>query len=152
MRRIELELDVGRWRYFVATTKRPHIATLSSQAVEILRELHPFIGRGEFVFPGGRDPRRHMSGNAILVAAQRCGNEKDESTIHGFRHMASTLHNEVGYWNPDAIESAPNDKMLGCARDLQPSAISGGAPQDDAGMGELLEHIEDPHCEQDSFF
>lgn len=113
MRWSELDLDAGHWRYFVTKTKRTHIAALSSQAVEILRDLHPLTGRGEFVFPGGRDPRKHMSGNAILVAARRCGIEKDESTIHGFRHMASTLLNEMGGWNPDAIESALTHKMPG---------------------------------------
>ncbi|NIK43056.1 integrase [Xanthomonas arboricola] len=113
MRWAELDLDAGQWRYFVTKTNRTHIAALSTQAVEILRDLHPLTGRGEFVFPGGRDPRKHMSGNAILVAARRCGIEKDESTIHGFRHMASTLLNEMGGWTPDAIESALTHKMPG---------------------------------------
>jgi integrase len=31
----------------------------------------------------------------------------DEMTAHGFRAMASTLLNESGKWNPDAIERAP---------------------------------------------
>ncbi|WP_031345015.1 integrase, partial [Xanthomonas phaseoli] len=44
---------------------------------------------------------------------RRCGIEKDESTIHGFRHMASTLLNEMGGWTPDAIESALTHKMPG---------------------------------------
>lgn len=113
MRWEELDLDAGQWRYFVTKTKRIHIAALSRQAVEILRDLHPLTGRGGYVFPGGRDPRKHMSGNAILVAARRCGIEKDESTIHGFRHMASTLLNETGLWNPDAIEAALTHKMPG---------------------------------------
>ncbi|MCC8470881.1 tyrosine-type recombinase/integrase [Xanthomonas phaseoli] len=113
MRWAELDLDAGQWRYFVTKTKRTHIAALSTQAVEILRDLHPLTGRGEFVFPGGRDPRKHMSGNSILVAARRCGIEKEESTIHGFRHMASTLLNEMGDWNPDAIEAALTHKMPG---------------------------------------
>jgi integrase len=30
----------------------------------------------------------------------------DEMTSHGFRAMASTLLNESGRWNPDAIERA----------------------------------------------
>jgi len=109
----ELDLDAGQWRYFVTKTKRTHIAALSVQAVEILRDLHPLTGRGRYVFPGGRDSRKHISGNAILVAARRCGIDKDESTIHGFRHMASTLLNETGLWNPDAIEAALTHKMPG---------------------------------------
>lgn len=109
----ELDLDAGQWRYFVTKTQRTHIAALSTQAIEILRELHPLSGRGSYVFPGARNPRTHMTGNAILQAARRCGIEKDESTIHGFRHMASTLLNEAGLWNPDAIEAALTHKMPG---------------------------------------
>lgn len=112
MRWDDLDLDAGQWRYFVTKTQRTHIAALSTQAVAILRELQPLTGRREYVFPGARDPRTHMSGNAILVAARRAGVEKDESTIHGFRHMASTLLNEQG-WNPDAIEAALTHKMPG---------------------------------------
>jgi integrase len=113
MKWTELHLDGCQWRYFVTKTNRWHIAALPTQAVEILRDLQPLTGRGEYVFPGGRDPRKHMSGNAILVAARRCGIEKDESTIHGFRHMASTLLNEMNRWNPDAIEAALTHKMPG---------------------------------------
>lgn len=112
MRWSELDLDAGQWRYFVTKTQRTHIAALSKQAVAILRDLQPLTGRREYVFPGARDPRSHMSGNAILVAARRAGVEKDESTIHGFRHMASTLLNEQG-WNPDAVEAALTHKMPG---------------------------------------
>lgn len=112
MRWEELDLDAGQWRYFVTKTQRTHIAALSAQAVAILRDLHPVTGRGEYVFPGARNPRSHMSGNAILVSARRAGVEKDESTIHGFRHMASTLLNEQG-WNPDAVEAALTHKMPG---------------------------------------
>ena len=112
MRWEELDLDAGQWRYFVTKTQRTHIAALSSQAVAILRELQPLTGRREYVFPGARDPRSHMSSNAILVAARRAGVEKEESTIHGFRHMASTLLNEQG-WNPDAVEAALTHKMPG---------------------------------------
>ena len=113
MRWEELDLDAGQWRYFVTKTQRMHIAALSTQAVAILRDLQPVTGRREFVFPGARNPRTHMSGNAILVSARRAGVEKDESTIHGFRHMASTLLNEMGRWNPDAIEAALTHKMPG---------------------------------------
>lgn len=113
MKWAELDLEAGQWRYFVTKTNRWHIAALPKQAVEILRDLEPLTGRGEYVFPGGRDPRKHMSGNAILVAARRCGIEKDESTIHGFRHMASTMLNEMSRWNSDAIEAALTHKMPG---------------------------------------
>ena len=39
----------------------------------------------------------------MLQAMRNAGVEKDVSTIHGFRHMASTTLNEKGY-SKDAIE------------------------------------------------
>jgi integrase len=38
------------------------------------------------------------------AALRRLGYSKDEATPHGFRATASTLLNESGRWNPDAIE------------------------------------------------
>lgn len=44
-----------------------------------------------------------MSENTVNGALRRLGYSKDEMTGHGFRSMASTLLNELG-WNRDAIE------------------------------------------------
>ncbi len=38
------------------------------------------------------------------AALRTMGFTKDEVTAHGFRATASTLLNESGKWNPDAIE------------------------------------------------
>ncbi len=80
----------------------PHIVPLSTQAVGILRELHAVTGRGRYLFPGARDPKRSMSEAAVTAALARLG-YKGALVAHGFRHMASTLLNEHG-WPPDAIE------------------------------------------------
>jgi integrase len=45
-----------------------------------------------------------MSENTINAALRRLGYAQDEMTGHGFRAMAATLLNEMGMWNPDAIE------------------------------------------------
>jgi integrase len=81
---------------------QPHIVPLSTQAIAILRELHALTGRGKYLFPGARDPKRSMSEAAVTAALARLG-FKGEIVAHGFRHMASTLLNEHG-WTPDAIE------------------------------------------------
>lgn len=47
-----------------------------------------------------------MSENTINAALRRLGYAGNEMTAHGFRAMASTLLNESGKWNPDAIERA----------------------------------------------
>ena len=44
-----------------------------------------------------------MSENAILVALRAMGFSKEQMTAHGFRAMASTRLNEMG-WPPDVIE------------------------------------------------
>jgi integrase len=42
--------------------------------------------------------------DTLNAALRRLGYSKDEMTAHGFRGMASTWLNEMGCWNPDAIE------------------------------------------------
>ena len=45
-----------------------------------------------------------MSENTINAALRRLGFKQDEMTAHGFRSAASSILNESGLWNPDAIE------------------------------------------------
>ena len=81
----------------------PHVVPLADQAVTVLRELHVLTGRRELVFPGVRDAKRSMSENTVNAALRNLGYTGDVIVGHGFRHMASTLLNELGF-NPDAIE------------------------------------------------
>lgn len=73
------------------------IVPLSTQAVAILRELHAIIGPDGYVFPSMRSRARCMSENTVNAALRRMGYIKQEMTVHGFRHMASTLLHERGY-------------------------------------------------------
>lgn len=101
----DIDLDKAEWRYLVTKTKTEHLVPLSSQAVAILRELHPLSGSGRFVFPGGRDPKRAMSEAAINAALRRMGfDTKTEITGHGFRAMARTILAEELHQRPDVIE------------------------------------------------
>jgi integrase len=61
-------------------------------------------GQGEYVFPAVNSFRRPMSNNTLNAALRRLGYAKDEISVSGFRATASTLLNEMGRWNPDAIE------------------------------------------------
>ena len=45
-----------------------------------------------------------MSENTINAAPRRLGFDKNEMTGHGFRSAASSILNECGLGNPDAIE------------------------------------------------
>lgn len=95
----EFDLDKAERKYWVTKTKSDHIVPLASQAVSILRELHPLTGHTEFVFPGARSNGRAMSDGAINAALKRMGYDtQDEMTGHGFRAMARTiLHQEIGH-------------------------------------------------------
>lgn len=101
----EFNLDAAEWRIPAARMKmrEQHIVPLSTQAVAILRELHPLTGHGRYVFPGARTNGRPMSENTINAALRRLGYQGNEMTGHGFRSMASTVLNEQG-WHRDAIE------------------------------------------------
>jgi integrase len=46
-----------------------------------------------------------MSENTLNAALRRLGYGQHEMTSHGFRAAASSLLNESGKWNPDAIEA-----------------------------------------------
>jgi integrase len=102
----EFDLDTARWEIPAERMKMrtANIVPLSTQAVEILKELHALTGRGRYVFPGARSPRRPMSDNAVLAALRRMGFAKDEMSGHGFRAMARTILDEVLGYRPDLIE------------------------------------------------
>ena len=50
----DIDLDSAEWRYLVPKTETQHIVPLSRQAVEILQELKPLTGNGQYVFPSAR--------------------------------------------------------------------------------------------------
>ncbi|MBS0461864.1 MAG: tyrosine-type recombinase/integrase [Proteobacteria bacterium] len=101
----ELDLDAADWRIPAAKMKmrEEHIVPLPAQAVTILRELQPLTGRGRYVFPGARDPKVPLSEAAINAALRRMDFDKHTMSGHGFRALASTRLNELG-WKADIIE------------------------------------------------
>ncbi len=102
----EIDFEKAVWIVPAATMKmkRPHRVPLAHQAIVILRELHGLTGQGEYLFPAVDSVRRSMSNNTLNAALRRLGYSKDEVSVSGFRATASTLLNEMGRWNPDAIE------------------------------------------------
>lgn len=96
----EFDLDAGEWNIPADKMKmrQPHLVPLCEQAVAILRKLHQLTGRGQYVFSGGRSPRRPMSNNAINAALRRMGYSNEVMTAHGFRATTRTILDEVlGY-------------------------------------------------------
>ena len=101
----EIDLKTQEWRIPAERMKmrQMHIVPLSKQAVKILEELRPYSGNGKYLFPSIRTETRPISDATMLNALRRMGYAKDEMCTHGFRSIASTLLNELGY-NRDWIE------------------------------------------------
>jgi integrase len=109
----ELDLGKAEWRIPAAKMKmrEEHIVPLAPQAVAILRDLEPLTGPdprrptriARYSFPSLRSGTEHMSENTVNAALRRLGFDKETMTGHGFRALASTRLNELG-WAPEVIE------------------------------------------------
>ncbi|MEI7969937.1 MAG: tyrosine-type recombinase/integrase [Betaproteobacteria bacterium] len=107
----EFDLVANEWRIPAERTKsrREHLVPLARQTVEVLRTLQQVRGRPErcegaaLLFPGERDHEKPMSNGTLLMALDRMG-YRGRMTGHGFRGLASTALNEMGY-RPDVIEA-----------------------------------------------
>jgi integrase len=102
----EFDLNAAVWTIPPTKMKmrRPHRIPLSQQSLNIIRELREVTGNGRLVFPSVRTVLRPISENTLNAGLRRLGYASEEMSSHGFRSMASTRLNEMGRWNPDAIE------------------------------------------------
>ena len=83
--------------------KLSHIVPLSNQVSDILRELSRIQTGSQFVFPSPRNKNKCITTNSLLTSLRSLGFSKEQFTTHGFRHMASTRLNELGF-RDDVIE------------------------------------------------
>ncbi|CAK7054647.1 MAG: Prophage integrase IntS [Desulfovibrio sp.] len=115
---VEFDFDEKLWRIPGAKMKmrRDHIVPLCSQVLTMLEELKKLTGEGRYLFPSIRTAERPISDVTLVAGLRRMGYEKEEMCAHGFRAMASTLLNELGY-EADFIEKQlahnPRDKVRG---------------------------------------
>jgi integrase len=105
---VEFKLQDAIWNIPAGKMKarRPHSVPLSLQVVALLKGLKKLTGDGRYVFPSAYGASRPMSENTLNASFRRMGFDREEITAHGLRATASTLLNESGLWNPDAIERA----------------------------------------------
>lgn len=66
--------------------------------------LHDWTGGGEYLFPPAHSRGSIITDVTLLNGLQRLGYTREKMTIHGFRGIASTLLNVMGF-NSDLIES-----------------------------------------------
>lgn len=104
----EFDLAAAVWSVPAERMKmrRPHRVPLPDRALTLLKDLKALTGHTEFVLPSLVSVKRVMSENTLNTALRRMGYGAEEMTAHGFRASFSTLANESGLWNPDAIERA----------------------------------------------
>jgi integrase len=110
----EFDLDNAVWTIPAARMKRrvegkkngdPHLVPLPTQAVEILRKLHPITGHSALCFYGERSHDRPISDNTLRAALLTLGYGPDKQSVHGFRATARTLLDEVLGIDPLVIEA-----------------------------------------------
>ena len=110
----EFDLDAALWTIPAARMKRrvegkkngdPHLVPLSTQAVAILRKLHPLTGNGALCFHGERSHDRPISDNTLRAALLTLGYGPDVQSVHGFRATARTMLAEVLDFDPLVIEA-----------------------------------------------
>jgi len=101
----EIDFENREWRIPAEKMKmkRVHIVPLATQAIEVLIFLRELTGKGRWLFPSARMDGRPMSENTVRVALRSMGYSNEQMTAHGFRGMASTRLNELG-WPSDVIE------------------------------------------------
>jgi integrase len=114
------EVDFGKAVWTLPEMKmkmrQPHAVPLSQQSLAILISMRELSGKGKYVFPSVRTRARPISENTVNAALRRMGYTKEQMTAHGFRTSASSLLNESGKWNPDAIERALAHMVAGSIR------------------------------------
>jgi integrase len=100
----EIDWDKAEWRIPAERMKmrEQHIVPLSTQAVNVLRQLEMLSGQRQYLFPNEHNPKTFMSENTMLFALYRMG-YRSRATGHGFRSTASTILNEHGF-RADVIE------------------------------------------------
>ena len=110
----EIDLDAALWTIPATRMKRkkagkengiPHLVPLPTQAVVILRKLHPLTGHGTLLFPGERSHDRPISDNTLRAALLTLGYGPTVQSVHGFRATARTILAEVLEVDPLVIEA-----------------------------------------------
>ena len=110
----EIDLDAALWTIPAARMKRsvngkkngePHLVPLPTQAVEILRKLHPITGHSTLCFFGERSHDRPISDNTLRAALQTFGYGSDKQSVHGFRATARTILAQELDFDPVVIEA-----------------------------------------------
>ena len=103
----EINFEEALWTIPAAhmKKKREHLVPLSRQVIELLQNLKAELGsESKYIFPSSRNKDTTISNEAMLNILRVMGYAKDKMCIHGFRSLASTRLNEMGF-RADVIEA-----------------------------------------------
>ncbi|MDY3810663.1 integrase arm-type DNA-binding domain-containing protein [Desulfovibrio porci] len=102
----EFDLAEMLWRIPAKRMKmrKEHIVPLAPQVMGLLSELWDYSSTSAFLFPSTRAKSNTISDVGPLAALRNLGYDKNTMCLHGFRAMASTRLNEMGY-RADVIEA-----------------------------------------------
>jgi integrase len=114
----EFDFEDKLWRIPGERMKmnRDHLVPLSKQAIAVLEKLRAYSGSGQYVFPSYTSESKPFGGTALQRAIHLMGFEKGEMCPHGFRSMASTLLNELGFnadWIERQLAHVPHEQVRG---------------------------------------
>lgn len=103
----ELDLEKGEWVIPGERMKKdkPHLVTLSRQALAMFEELKSLASGSEWVFPSRGDLQSPIAKSTLNVAIRALEIDVRDFVIHDFRRTASTHLHEAGF-NSDWIEKS----------------------------------------------
>jgi integrase len=101
----ELDLEKTQWAIPGERMKKdkPHLVSLSQQAVAMFEELKGLASGSKWVFPSRSDLKQHIAKSTLNVAVRALSVDVRDFVIHDFRRTASTHLHEAGF-NSDWIE------------------------------------------------
>ncbi|WP_269845029.1 tyrosine-type recombinase/integrase [Wohlfahrtiimonas populi] len=100
------EIDTEKWIWTIPAKRmkmrREHVIPLSCQSMLILKKQKEEYPDSKYIF-ASEGPNGHINKETPRIALNKAG---IDTTIHGFRHLASTILNETLLFKPDVIEVA----------------------------------------------
>lgn len=104
----EFDLDAADWTIPASRMKRrkEHRIPLARQTVDMLRQLHPLTGDGEYLFPGQLGAKTPVISDMTVLKAVRRTAGHDNVDAHGFRAVFRTHAEESGLWAFEVMEAA----------------------------------------------
>lgn len=103
----ELDLEKAEWAIPGERMKKdkPHLVSLSRQAVAMFEELKELASGSEWVFPSRGDLKQPIAKSTLNQAVRSLAIDVRDFVIHDFRRTASTHLHEAGF-NSDWIEKS----------------------------------------------